>query len=237
VKETLHWSVSLLLIATTLWLMTLADSATSLICAVVAVTVFFLCRLPALARQSRWIVTGWVLAAVIVAMLELALDASSEIIRMVDRDPTLTTRVPMWHGLLLMAVDPIVGAGFESFWTGDRLWHLAGIYGVRQAHNGYLEMYLNMGFVGLVLLFGWIVAGLLKVQRHMEVDYPSAVLRLCLIVVTLLHNWTEASIYGVSCMWVLMLLGVMDPVGQQPPEPAEEGNPTDEPGPTGGESA
>jgi exopolysaccharide production protein ExoQ len=226
VKETLHWSVSLLLIAMTLWLITVADSATSLVCIVVAAGIFFLCRLPALTQRPRWIVAGGMLAAAVLMLLELALDASSEIIQLVGRDPTLTTRVPMWQGLLRMAVDPIVGAGYESFWTGDRLWALLSVYGVRQAHNGYLEMYLNLGLVGLALMIGWIVAGLMKVHRHMEVDYPSAVLRLCLIVVAVLYNWTEATIYGVSCMWVLLLLGVMDPVGQQAPEqaePAEEG--------------
>ena len=42
-------------------------------------------------------------------------------------------------------LNPIIGFGYESFWLGDRLQYMAEHWGITsQAHNGYLEMYLNM---------------------------------------------------------------------------------------------
>jgi O-antigen ligase len=81
---------------------------------------------------------------------------------------------------------------------------------VAQAHNGYLELYLNVGAIGLLLVLGTMASGLLKARRYLSVDYPAGVLRLCFILVVALYNWTEATFSGVSNMWVLFLLGVLE---------------------------
>ena len=47
--------------------------------------------------------------------------------------------------------NPLLGAGFENFWVGERQVTLGGLGG-NQAHNGYLEIYLNLGWVGILLL-------------------------------------------------------------------------------------
>ena len=54
-----------------------------------------------------------------------------------------------------MAPDPILGAGFESFWLGprlERLWRAFPVFQPNEAHNGYIEVYLNLGWVGLGLI-------------------------------------------------------------------------------------
>ena len=47
-----------------------------------------------------------------------------------------------------------LGTGFESFWLGPRLDKIWSVYRWRptQAHNGYLEIYLNLGWIGIMLL-------------------------------------------------------------------------------------
>jgi exopolysaccharide production protein ExoQ len=119
--------------------------------------------------------------------------------------------VPMWHGLLAMATNPLLGAGYESFWLGDRLTVLIARYGgLIQAHNGYLETYLNVGLVGLALLVGSILSGLRVIKSHMKVDYPFAMLRIAFVIVTAFYNWTEAAFYGVNNMWLVVFLGIID---------------------------
>jgi exopolysaccharide production protein ExoQ len=218
-REKFYGLASLALIAMTAWLLYMANSATSLVCLVVAAGLLLMGSVPAVAREPRWIITLGVLAVPILGMLEVLLGVSDLVIGMVGRDPTLTTRVPMWHGLLQMAEDPILGTGFESFWSGDRFSAVLSTYGgINQAHNGYLETYLNLGLIGLALLVGSIAAGLLKVSRYLDVDYSSSILRLCFIVTIVLYNWTEASICGVSDTWVLLLFAIMDPPRQQEEE-------------------
>src|SRR5207237_978175 len=64
------------------------------------------------------------------------------------RDATLTGRTDIWAGLLpdLMR-QPIFGYGFSGFWTVTRISE----HEIGQAHNGYLEVCLQLGFVGFLL--------------------------------------------------------------------------------------
>lgn len=207
----LHFSIYLIILPMIAWLLYTANSATSLACTVVAVGLFVVARQPAVAREPRRILTLCIACVVLFGIMEFFFDVKDTIITMLGRRPDLTTRVPMWEDLLGMVKNPIVGCGYESFWLGDRRqymyenWKITG-----QAHNGYLEMYLNLGLIGLFFLVGWILSGLRKVSRYLVIDYPAAMLRLCFIAVVVLYNWTEAQFYGNTNMWLLFFLGVMD---------------------------
>jgi O-antigen ligase len=212
----LHFSIYLVFLSMIAWLLYIANSATSLACLVVALALFIVARQPAVARVPRRILALGVACIVFWGIMELAFDVKDTVITMLGRRPDLTTRVPMWEDLLAMVKNPIVGVGYESFWLGDRREFVSSRWGVdRQAHNGYLEMYLSLGLIGLFTLVGGILSGLRKVARHLVVDYPAAMLRLSFIVVVVLYNWTEATFMGVSNIWVLLLLGVMGIPGQQ----------------------
>jgi exopolysaccharide production protein ExoQ len=135
------------------------------------------------------------------------------------RDPTLTNRTAVWQALQKFAVNPFVGAGFMSFWTGARLeeaWRLFGP-GINQAHNGYLEQYLNLGYIGVAFIAVIVLSGLLRVRRHLNDDPAAGMLRLCFIVSAVLYNYTEASFYGMNNMWMLLLLGCLEVPRQRQP--------------------
>jgi O-antigen ligase len=199
--------VFLLLIA---WLLALSNSATSLACLCVAAGLLVLSRVPAIARFPPRLMTVVMTSVCLVAVLNLAFDVRGTVISSLDRDPTLTTRVPMWGELLQAAANPIWGAGYEVFWASAQGRAMQQRWLVAQAHNGYLELYLNVGAIGLLLVLGTMASGLLKARRYLSVDYPAGVLRLCFILVVALYNWTEATFSGVSNMWVLFLLGVLE---------------------------
>ena len=63
--------------------------------------------------------------------------------------------------MLALHTNPLLGTGYESFWLGSRLQFVwdATEQGILQAHNGYLEIYINLGWVGVILLGGLIVTG------------------------------------------------------------------------------
>jgi len=192
------------------WLFYMANSATSLTCMIVSICIFLASRLRWVSRVPRRILTVGVIFIVLLAVLQLSIDVKTIVLDMLNRDPTLTTRLPMWMDLISMVHNPLIGFGYETFWTGERQDMVSQIWGVdRQAHNGYLEIYLNLGVIGLFLLVGSIVSGLKKVSDDLVFDYSTGILRLCFIVVVALYNWTEASICGVSNIWVLLLLGII----------------------------
>jgi O-antigen ligase len=209
--------VFLLMLTMIAWLFHKADSATSLVCMIVAVVLFTAARHPAVEKDpGRALALGAAALALFVA-LELTVHLSATAIALLGRRPDLTTRVPMWRDLIAMVKNPVTGFGYEGFWMGDRRlvvlerWGIAG-----QAHNGYLQVYLDLGAVGLFVLSGWILSGFRKVKAHLSKDYPAAVLRIGLLVVIVLYNWTEASFYGASLIWSLFIFGGMDVPERQP---------------------
>jgi exopolysaccharide production protein ExoQ len=192
------------------WLLYMANSATSLVCLVVAICLFLVGQLPAVAREPRRILAVCIACIVLFGIAELAFEAKDTLITMLGRRPNLTDRVPMWNGLLAMSKNPLVGNGWESFWLGERQQIVIERWSMLNAHNGYLELYLNQGLIGLSFLLGWIFLGLRNVSRHLAIDYPAAMLRLSFIVVFLLYNWTETSFYGISTLLMLFLIGTME---------------------------
>lgn len=207
----LHYSIYFIILPMIVWLFYMAKSATSLACMVVAICLFIVSRQSAIARSPRRILAFGIVCIALFGVLGLFFDATGTAINLLGRDETLTTRTQKWEVLLAMVRDPVLGFGWEGFWLGERqqiLHDKIGLMG--NAHNGYLEMYLNLGLIGLFILVGWILSGLIKVARYLVIDYQAAVLRLCFIVVFALYNWTEAAFYGISNMGILLLLGSLD---------------------------
>jgi O-antigen ligase len=156
-----------------------------------------------------------------ILLLDQAFGLKEIALNLLGRRPDLTERTEIWRVLLgplpdaqgrFVNTDPALGVGFQTFWTGERLeeaWRLLRIQ-IHQAHNGYLEQYLNLGFIGIGFILMILLDGLLKVRRHMMVDHAGAMLRLCYIVVATLSNWTEASFYGLNNLWILLLLACLE---------------------------
>lgn len=214
--QRLHYSVYLIMLPMMAWLLWVANSATSLACTIAAICIFAVGRLPAMASRPDRILPLAIACAALFGILELAFDVIDTIIYMLGRRPDLTERVPMWQGLLSMAGNPIVGYGFESFWLSARLRGMVESSG--SAHNGYLDMYLNLGLIGLSFVLAWMVSGLKKVQRYLEIDYSAAMLRLALIVVVFLYSWAEATFAGVNNMWILLLFAIMSRPEKEKPK-------------------
>jgi exopolysaccharide production protein ExoQ len=202
------------------WLLHMSHSATSLACLVVAASLLFMARIKSIAQNPDRIIVLMMVVASIFLVSDAALDVKNVVIVLLGRSTSLTDRVPIWHTLSDMVTNPFIGTGYMSFWSGHRLeiiWGKIGT-GIIQAHNGYLETYLNLGYIGVVLIGVIIVSGLLKVRKHLNLDYPSAMLRLCFIVSAALYNYTEASFCGINNIWLLLLLGNIEIRVQQTPE-------------------
>ena len=209
--QRLHYSIYIIIIPMIVWLLYKANSATSLACVVVVICLFLLSRLPAVTQKPHRILFIGIAFIFVFGTLELFFDVKDTVIVMLGRRPDLTTRVPMWKDLLTMAGNPIIGVGYESFWLGARQDMIKNLWGYsNQAHNGYLEVYLNLGVIGLFIVTAWILTGVIKVAHLLSIDYPVAILRLSFIVVAVLYNITEATLDGVSNIWLLLFLGIME---------------------------
>jgi O-antigen ligase len=211
-----HYSVYIIILPMIGWLLHMSDSATSLGCTVMAVAILLISKLPVFVRAPRKIIVFGLIAVMVFTILEMTVTISGIAITALGRDSNLTTRIPMWYGLIEMAGNSFIGTGYESFWLGERMYILWENYGALiDSHNGYLETYLNLGFVGLGIIVVIILSGLLKIQKKIRIHYSGAILKLTFIVVGATYNWTEATFHGVNNMWLLLFLGVFEISKQQ----------------------
>jgi exopolysaccharide production protein ExoQ len=225
-----HKIVAVVLIGMIAWLLHMSDSQTSFVCLVAAVLLLLLGRMRFVARRPGRTIGVLLCAVLAIWLLDEVLHVQELALSLLGRNPNLTNRTDIWQTLGGFEVNPIVGAGFMSFWSGARLEELWTALGARlnQAHNGYLEQYLNLGYIGVAFIAVILLSGLLRVRRHLSVDPAAGMLRLCFIVTAVLYNYTEASFYGINNMWMLLLLGCLEVPRQRQPR-AGDNSPSKQP--------
>ena len=157
-------------------------------------------------------VHAMVASAVALAAFALFLDSGGGLVKTIGRDPTLTGRREVWSAVLLQVHSPLLGTGYEGFWLGDRLekvWDAVNMKGIQEAHNGYIEIYLNLGWLGLSCLAVLIVTGYRNVLATLHRDPAIGRLWLAYFVVGLVYNFTEAGFRMMALVWIFFLCSIM----------------------------
>jgi O-antigen ligase len=79
-----------------------------------------------------------------------------------------------------------------------------------QAHNGYLETYVNLGLIGVFLLVGLLGATYRKARRSLLEDFEWGRFRLGYLCAAIVYNWTEAGFKTVSLVFFLFYIIAID---------------------------
>jgi exopolysaccharide production protein ExoQ len=209
------------------WLFHMAQSSTSLVSCLIAIAALVF-------LNFRWVnpryITFYLLAAVLVAVVaEGVFGVYTNVLHLLGRNATLTDRTYIWSDLLAMNTNPLIGVGFESFWLGDRLiplwekwnWH------PNEAHNGYLEIYLDLGLIGLALFIGLFVTCYKRAHWDLLHDVDWGRFRFAFLIAVIFYNWTEVPFRATNPLWFYFFLVSMDYPVQQPAaleEPPEDGH-------------
>lgn len=181
-------------------LLYLAHSVTpTLACGVVILLIPVLRRVSRLRIQER-VVAYTVFGATALLGILLTVNYSDELLPLLGKDSTLSGRAQLWS-LVMDAIwkRPILGYGYEAFWQGFKgdsrgILEATG-WLVPMAHNGYLDLWLSIGLVGLavycVLFFGALrmALKLLRYDRRAIAAWPVAYL--CFFA---LHNTAESTL-------------------------------------------
>jgi O-antigen ligase len=206
------------------WLLHMAQSSTSLVSLLIGIFLLVALGLPVIRKEH---VGAYILFGIAAcAIAEYVFGISDWIINVLGKDPTLTDRTKVWQDCLKIPINPILGAGFESFWMGERdkimwakwFWH------PNQAHNGYLETYLNLGLLGLFILMALLLATFWKSRGELLTNFHFGRFRIAFLGALLVYNWTEASFKALHPMWFVFYIIAIDypkPKPQPVPKPAE----------------
>jgi len=196
-------------LAMDLYLINLAHSATSMGCFMIGgalITVLGLFRKP-----QPWIIHLAVAGLSAIALVAYTIPGAWEfLIESAGRNTTLTGRTDLWDDILRLDTQPWLGAGFESFFLGDRLQTLWNKYWwhPNESHNGYLETYLTLGRVGLGLLALLLVTGYRNAMNVYRRDRVSGALRVAFLIIAPIYNLTEAAFKVMNPIWIIFLLVV-----------------------------
>jgi exopolysaccharide production protein ExoQ len=200
--------VNFALIGMTLWLLNLSSSATSKVCLAIGCLVILAAHSKKFQRSPAVLKLLIPLSFILYLVLAYGLDLSGSFAGAVGRDPTLTDRTKIWAAVLSLHTNPLVGTGYESFWLGprlERIWPLVGH--VNEAHNGYLDIYLNLGGIGLTLLLLFMIASYRKICKQLG-SSPLASFSLALWTVMLFYDMTESAFRG-GLLWITFLLAAI----------------------------
>lgn len=192
-----------------LYLLHEANSATSTSCfmlgsgLIVAISSFRWARKPGMVHI---LALGAVLLAACAAFFNFA-----GLLQQLGRKADLTGRTELWSIVLSQPVSRLFGAGYESFWVGKRIATIQreAQQFANQSHDGYIEILVNLGWMGIAFLSFLIVTGYRKISRAIRWDPVTNCLALAYFVAALTYNFTEAAFKMMDPVWICFVWAIV----------------------------
>lgn len=137
------------------------------------------------------------------------------------KDRTLTGRTDLWAVALTMIEQrPWLGYGYSAFWRDGApgpaaaFWAAVG-WRTPHSHNGFIDLALDLGLVGLlVFLVGLVTATIKALRRARTGRTIDAVAPLVLVTYTVLYNLSESSLFKHNTLyWVVYVVAVAGAYG------------------------
>lgn len=136
------------------------------------------------------------------------------------RQANLSGRTLIWAAVIPAAPNALIGAGFDSFWTSPSAaifhrnllnWYHADQ--INEAHNGYIEVYLNLGWLGIVLLSALLISGYRRAVASFRQNASAAGLMVAFVVCGAFYSITEAGFRTLTPMWIMLLTSITCSIG------------------------
>lgn len=117
------------------------------------------------------------------------------------KDPTFTNRALIWQiAREHISLNPTLGTGYGAFWADVRPGTPAYDFFVPrmffnpgECHDGYLEIINDLGYVGLILLFWYLISYLRGALRLLKTNYTQSALYLGLLFQQILSGLSESN--------------------------------------------
>jgi len=140
----------------------------------------------------------------------LVLNIETIVVDILGKDLTFTGRTDIWMAAIqLIKIRPWLGYGYEAFWNGmdgPSAYILRAVkWPVPDAHNGFVELTLNLGLIGLsIFIVGYVInltRSIFKVRTTSGVDF---IWPLLYLVYVPLSNFPEQSLLiPNNILWVI----------------------------------
>ncbi|MEN8447787.1 MAG: O-antigen ligase family protein, partial [Cyanobacteria bacterium J06555_13] len=137
----------------------------------------------------------------------------AKLVSTLGKDPTMSGRTDIWSAAMIeINHKPLFGYGFSAFWTEDNPAALnignslhPGFY-TYNAHNGFIDIVLNVGWIGLALfMVCFVLTWLLALKYAYRPSSPEDFWPLAVMLLVTSYNITESSFLTDNLNWVLFV--------------------------------
>lgn len=170
-----------------------ANSQTSFFCFCLGAFVFLVTRMKWCSTYPALLVTFMCLLITLSVVFFSVPDLRGIVTGALHRNVNLTERTDVWAGCFALDTNPLIGAGFGSVWLTPSAIALGNRLQIGEAHNGYLETYLNGGIIAVCLLLPILLVAGKSAVRHLAAEAATGPLYACLFVTGVIYNYTEAA--------------------------------------------
>jgi exopolysaccharide production protein ExoQ len=192
----------------------MAHSATSIACFTLGGGLMLATSLRAI-RDRPGRVHALSLGIILAGGLMFFFGGDSALSSALGRGNGLSGRTAIWEASIAAAGNPIIGTGFESFWNVnvDKVARLLPgyweIHNLVSAHNGYIQIYLDLGWIGVCLIALILISGYRRAGRAFQRDPELASLMLAYVTTATSYSITEAGFRTLTASWFFLLLAVV----------------------------
>lgn len=125
------------------------------------------------------------------------------------KDLTLSGRTDLWDFIFAKIFErPWFGYGFYGFWDSEVAASLRRQHPwASNAHNGFLEMILELGFVGFSLFIGGLIRFIMMALQRINsiAKKPEDYWCMQMLVIIIIINFSEARLLGPSWNWLMYI--------------------------------
>jgi O-antigen ligase len=172
-----------------------------------------------LIRKYPGLLHALCLGSVAIGVLAFLFGGASFVVGALGRDSTLSGRTDIWKAAIAAASDPLFGTGYESFWNAniDKVANgLPGYWGIHNlvsAHNGYIEVYLDLGWIGVCLIALILIDGYWRAVKAFQRNLEVGSLALTYIATCVFYCITEVGFRVLAPSWIFLLLAIASSCG------------------------
>jgi exopolysaccharide production protein ExoQ len=193
-----------------MWLLISCQSKTSLLAFLCGITIFFSTYIK-LIRRSAPFFAKCVFLSISIGLITTAFwtFAVAPMLQALNRDTTFTERTMIWEKVLKQDVNPLIGSGYYSFWLdkGSSVWaDFSEGFVLRTVHSGYLEMYLDGGIIGCILLGAFLLVTCWRMANLFSHASSFSRVLFAFAIMVLIMNFSESSLFRPSPNWFCFLL-------------------------------
>ncbi len=206
-RSTINWLFTICLMSL---MIVMAHAVTAIFVLFIYIAFMFVLRVSRKLDSRLLVMTAVIGSFVALLMAFIALEYGAEVLKAFGRNPTLTGRTAIWSALAISILKrPLLGYGYFAFWQGLKgesakvilLTHWTFGY----AHNGIIEIFLQLGTTGVVIFFITLFKAIKDAWYCFRNDSAGTYdWYVGLVVITIFYNIDEATV-----VWPNDLLSIL----------------------------